>query len=102
MGGLTMQKNFYIFLFVICVIATAVTPLDAQWTGWNYRRTITVDNNSGSTLTDFQVKINLGNLSPEFNFDNAKPDGSDLRFAASDEVTQIPFWIEEWNVAGNT
>jgi N-acetylneuraminic acid mutarotase len=92
-----MQKNFYIFLFVICVIATAVTPLDAQWTGWAFRRTITINNTSGSTLTDFQVKINLGNLSPEFNFDNAKPDGSDLRFAASDEVTQIPFWIEKWN-----
>jgi hypothetical protein len=93
MGELTMQKNFYILLFIIGIIASAVTPLNAQWEGWAFRRTIGVSNPSGTPLTDYQVKINLN--SSNFTFANAKSDGSDLRFAAVDEVTQIPFWIEE-------
>ncbi|HCY75889.1 MAG TPA: hypothetical protein DHV28_08195 [Ignavibacteriales bacterium] len=90
-----MQKNFYIFLFVILVITSELTSVYGQWTGWAYRRTIAVDNNSGSTLTDFQVKISLN--SSNFTFAHAKSDGSDLRITSSDGITELPFWIESWN-----
>jgi hypothetical protein len=30
------------------------------------------------------------------------PDGSDIRIAASDGISLIPFWIEEWNPAATT
>ena len=93
-----MQKNFYIFLFIIGIIASAVMPVSAQWEGWAYRRTIAVSNPSGALLTDFQVKISLN--STNFSFANAKSDGSDLRITSSDEITQIPFWIETWSQAG--
>ena len=75
-----------------------LTSLNAQWQGWNWRRPVTINNTSGSALTDFQVKISLN--STNFSFANAKSDGSDLRITSSDEVTQIPFWIETWSQAG--
>jgi hypothetical protein len=32
-------------------------------------------------------------------FAHANPDGSDIRIKASDGVTDIPYWIEQWNSA---
>ena len=37
-----MQKNFYIFLFIIGLIASALSSVNAQWEGWAYRRTVAV------------------------------------------------------------
>ena len=80
-----MQKYFYIFLFIIGIIASALTSVNAQWEGWNYRRTVTIGNTSGSTLTDYQVKIELNNsMTFPFNFANANSDGSDLRVTSFD------------------
>jgi hypothetical protein len=63
-------------------------------TSWLYRNPVTIANPSGSTLTNFQVKIAVGS---GFDFTKAKSDGSDLRVTGSDGATQIPFWIERWN-----
>ena len=93
-----MQKNFYLFLFIIVVISGSITTVNAQpWIGdsWAYRRLITISNPGTTVLTDYQVKITLTNST--FNFNHAKNDGSDIRLAASDGTTLIPFWIEEWN-----
>lgn len=78
-----------IFLFI-----TNSTAVFAQWEGWNYRRTVSVSNPGGIELTDYQVKITLDDT---FNFENANSDGSDLRVTDSEEVTEIPFWIESWD-----
>ena len=94
-----MKREFYIFLFIIGIIASALTSVNAQWAGWNYRRTVTIDNTSGSALTDYQVKIDLSGLTDPFIFGNANSDGSDVRITSDDGVTEIPFWIEEWNVS---
>jgi len=94
-----MKRELYMLLFFTGIIASALTSVNAQWEGWNYRRTVTIGNTSGSDLTDYQVKIDLNNLTPLFNFANAKSDGSDLRITSDDGVTEIPFWIEEWNVS---
>jgi hypothetical protein len=67
--------------------------------GWGLRSAITVNNTSGSTLTNFQVKVVLTNT---FDFTKAKSDGSDIRFTASDGVTLIPFWIQTWNATTQT
>jgi len=93
-----MQKNFYLFLIAIIVIAGELTSVYAQWTGWVYRRAITINNTSGNSLTDYQVKINLS--SSNFNFARANADGSDLRVTLDDGITEIPFWIESWNQSG--
>ncbi len=63
--------------------------------GWSYRRPIYVQENSGNTLTDYQIKVVLD--STNFDFSKANPDGSDVRFTDSDGVTLLNYWIEEWD-----
>jgi len=63
--------------------------------GWSYRRAITIAEQSGSTLTDYQVKIELN--SSNFDFSKANADGSDIRFTADDGETLLPYWIEKWD-----
>jgi len=96
-----MRKSFYLCFFTIGIIASSLTPLNAQWEGWNWRRQVAINNTSGSTLSDFQVKIDLGNLTPAFNFAFAKSDGSDLRVTDSTGVPQLPFWIERWDTTAH-
>ena len=62
---------------------------------WGYRKPIIIVERSGKTLTDFPVKIELN--SSNFDFNKAKPDGSDIRFTLDDGITEIPFYIEEWD-----
>ncbi len=64
-------------------------PLAAGLPGWANKTPITIAN-SGGALTDYQVQINLdpGN----FDFGQANSDGSDIRFAAADGTTLLPFW----------
>jgi Domain of unknown function (DUF2341)/Secretion system C-terminal sorting domain len=50
-------------------------------------------------LTDYQVRISLDNT---FDYANAASNGSDIRITAADGITEIPFWIEEWNAVGST
>lgn len=69
-------------------------------TGWPYRRSITITERSGSDLTDYQVKIELN--SSNFDFSKANADGSDIRFAADDGTTLLPYWIEEWDSVNQT
>ncbi len=65
----------------------------------SFRRPITVTN-SGSALTNYQVKISL--TSSNMTFSHAKSDGSDVRLRASDGVTDLPYWIENWNSSSQT
>jgi len=65
--------------------------------GWSYRRAITITEQSGSTLTDYQVRIELN--SSNFDFSKANADGSDIRFTADDGETLLPYWIEKWDNA---
>jgi len=60
---------------------------------WKYYKEITVNENSGRTLTDFQVLVELN--SANFDFSKAKTDGSDIRFSANGE--ELNYWIEEWD-----
>ena len=64
-----------------------------------FRRPITVTN-TGSALTNYQVKISL--TSSNMTFSHAKSDGSDVRLRTSDGVTDLPYWIENWNSSSQT
>ena len=68
----------------------------AQWLSpdWANRVAVTINNSSGATLTNYQVLVTL---TSSFDFGSAAAGGSDLRVTDSGGVTQIPFWIEEWN-----
>lgn len=66
-------------------------------TGWSYRKEITVTERSGQDLNGYQVAIELD--SNNFDFSKAKNNGDDIRITASDGVTLLPYWIEEWDSA---
>jgi len=60
-----------------------------------YRKQITVTEQSGNGLTDYQVLIELN--STNFDFSHANEDGSDIRFY--DGSNFLNYWIEKWDSA---
>jgi Domain of unknown function (DUF2341)/Domain of unknown function DUF11/Bacterial Ig domain len=85
----------YAASFGVSKQATA-EQLDTPWydPAWNYRRSVVITNSGGSLLY-YQVLVKLDNSN--FNFNLAKPDGSDIRFTHSDGTTELQYWIESWN-----
>jgi len=63
---------------------------------WTYYKEITIQENSGELLTDFQVLVELN--SANFDFSKAKSDGSDIRFSADGE--ELNYWIGGWGAVG--
>ena len=82
-----------------CPASTSVTVArSVAWLdpAWQYRDFVEVSNPGGTTLTDFQVQVNLNS---SFDFSRANADGSDIRFTSSDGTTVLPYWIETWSPA---
>jgi len=88
------------------VIAAFVTLLPAfahaSWwnADWAYRQQVVLNTSaSGAGTTEVVselpvlVRLHTGN----FTFLDAKEDGSDLRFVASDDKTQLHYHIEQWD-----
>jgi len=67
-----------------------VWPLD----GWDYRRKVTITEQSGNDLTDYQVLVELD--SSNFDFTHAQSNGEDVRFTDI-EANLLDYWIEEWD-----
>jgi len=63
---------------------------------WAYHDDITVTENSGTALIDYQIKVKL--TSANFDFSKAKVDGSDIRFT-DNSGNELPYWIEDFNSA---
>ncbi|MCD8522757.1 MAG: CCXG family PEP-CTERM protein [Saccharospirillaceae bacterium] len=63
---------------------------------WPYRTEITLSENSGSTLTNYQIllRINGNELHPSYNWTSG---GNDLRILDQDDSTEIPYYIDNWN-----
>ncbi len=78
---------------------TTSTQPQKNWyyKGWAYRREITVVENSGNDLYNYQIQLILN--SSNFNFSRANPDGSDIRFTylQGDTEAIANYWIEYWN-----
>jgi len=72
-----------------------VWPLD----GWDYRRKVTITEQSGEDLTDYQVLVELD--SSNFDFTHAQSNGEDVRFADT-EGNLFDYWIEEWDSVNET
>jgi len=66
---------------------------------FKYRRKITITEQSGNDLTDYQVLIELN--STNFDFSHAQTNGEDIRFTdASGNL--LDYWIEEWDAVNET
>jgi len=65
---------------------------------FNYRRKITITEQSGNDLENYQVLIELS--SSNFDFSHADSSGADVRF--HDGTNFLPYWIEEWDSVNET
>lgn len=91
-----------VLLFLAIFLLLKPEVAEAWWNdGWNFRKQIRLDlspsgANTDSTLSDVPVLLRLsaGNFAY---FGDAKPDGSDLRFVAGDDVTPLAFYIEKFD-----
>jgi len=93
-GRLIDCKDYY------CSISSEAKWLNSKkWAAgdllFDYRRQITVTEQSGSGLTDYQILIELD--STNFDFSHANEDGSDIRFHDGNNL--LNYWIEKWDSA---
>ncbi len=72
------------------------TELNNWLTGCKYRLLVRVDNPSSVNLHAFQVPVDLSGL------DYASSDANAVAVTLVDGITEIPFWVEYWNVGGRS
>ena len=83
---------------VVLLPATSYAWFDCAWP---YRTEVTVQENSGGTLTDHQVLLTISSA----DFDSGytwSANGDDIRVLDSDDTTPLNFHIEDWNSAAQT
>lgn len=86
---------------VFCLGLLAPPSAHAWWDGkWQQRKKIQFDTSSkGADIKDelanvpVLVRLHTGN----FNFPNAKPDGSDIRFVGADDKSPLKYHIEKFD-----
>jgi biopolymer transport protein ExbB len=90
------------FLLLVWLGTCAASGTGQAWWNpdWTVRKKITIDTTStGVPITDpigacaVLVRLHDG----DFQFASAKDDGSDIRFVAADDKTQLPFHIEKYD-----
>jgi len=75
------------------LLLLAVLPASAGLVGWQYQQEISIHENSGETLRDYQVLVELyGSDFPG----EAQPDGDDIRFTDA-YGRELSYWIEEFD-----
>ncbi len=82
---------------------SGTTTVTASWwnASWSYRKKLTFNNSAQSeNLTNFPVLVKL--TTSNFNYADAKSDGTDLRFIDSDNTTELKYHIEKWNPSGDS
>ncbi|MCW7078695.1 MAG: DUF2341 domain-containing protein [Canidatus Methanoxibalbensis ujae] len=88
-----MRKVILCLLIFLFSIGTVSAFSLSGGGDWKYYREITIKENSGKTLTDYQILVELN--SANFDFSKAKSDGSDIRFSTDSQ--ELSYWIEEWD-----
>jgi hypothetical protein len=86
----------YGIILLLILFGSANTCAALSNTGggeWNYSDDITIMENSGQDLVDYQILITLN--SSNFDFSKAQDSGADIRFESGDK--QLKYWIEEWD-----
>lgn len=85
------------FLMLLSLIA-ALNPLTglAEWNAdWESQKKIKVETTGVSAINDYAVIVRLH--SGNFDFLGANMDGSDLRFIAADDKTELKYHIEKYD-----
>ena len=86
---------FFILLLTGCALAATggTSGLSTKENSWNCSQEILITENTGKTLQGYPVPVSLN--SSNFNFSEAKSDGSDIRFSSGDRT--LNYWIETWD-----
>jgi len=86
---------FFIFLLTGCALAATggTSGLPTEKNSWNCSKEILITENAGKDLQGYPVAVVLN--SSNFNFSEAKIDGSDLRFSSGNRT--FNYWIETWD-----
>jgi len=84
-----------IFLLTDCALAATsdASGISAKDNSWSCSKEILITENAGKDLQGYPVAVVLN--SSNFNFTEAKSDGSDLRFSSGDRT--LNYWIETWD-----
>ena len=96
-----MSKKLLPILTFAALLFAATTPAHAWWNkDWTQHTKVTLNTGASGVETraavaDLAVPVRLH--SGNFDFVNAKEDGSDLRFIAADDKTPLAFVIERWD-----
>ncbi len=95
-GGINLIMIAALALMILAGTGAAASLSNSGGGTWKYQREISIKENSGTALTDYQVLIELkGADFPK----EAKSDGADVRFTDSKE-NELNYWIESWDYAG--
>jgi biopolymer transport protein ExbB len=95
-----MKKKTILGLALGALCASAIaSPAFAWWDGgWSYRKTVSVDTQAaGVTSPEKRFPLLVRLDSANFRFEDAKPDGSDLRFVGQDDKTPLNFHVESFD-----
>jgi len=82
-------------LIILAGTGVSVSLSNSGGGTWKYQREISIKENSGISLTDYQVMIELKGA--DFPGE-AKSDGADVRFTDSGG-NELNYWIESWDYA---
>ncbi len=87
---------------LVVVAETTSTPQTISWlSGWDFRKSHTIDGSTSTAGTDYQIQIitqygvGADDVNTVYLNNKAKADFSDIRFVDADQVTQLSYWLEQ-------
>lgn len=95
-GGIRLLFVAALALIILAGAGAAISLSNSGGRTWKYQRDISIKENSGTTLTDYQVLIEFKGA--DFPVE-AKSDGADVRFTDS-KGNELNYWIESWDYSG--
>jgi hypothetical protein len=91
-SGATNDQLLVDYCFIAQYADSEPTPSIGTEDGWSRRAPVTI-NNTGSALTDYQVRVDVS-------YDaDMQPDFDDIRFVDSDDSTELSHWRESYNAS---
>lgn len=93
-----MLNKIIFILLLVSFSAPASAWFDCYWP---FRTEVAVTETSGTTVTDYQIKIQLDSTSFHAGY-NWSSDGRDIRFIDSDDQTPVDIFIESWDAVNKT
>lgn len=96
------MKTWQSALMIVVLAAGTVSGHAGTFDAWNYRMKVSFTNYTRpEALTNFPALVVLSTNIPRFRYSGfTSSSGSDLRFASSNEATELNYEIERWDTNG--